>query len=95
MLALDPHNVKGLVAMGVYWAESGYPKEAKFFLKEVLRLNPLEYKVMENIGAMYGNTGEIDKAVFYFEKALKINPLDPGLKKSLEKALMLKKQAGQ
>jgi len=95
MLALDPHNVKGLVAMGVYWAESGYPKEAEFFLKEVLRLNPLEYKVMENIGAMYGNTGEIDKAVFYFEKALKINPLDPGLKKSLEKALMLKKQAGQ
>lgn len=75
VLAEDPENLAGLIALGNAYYDSGRWKEAVAVYEKVLAVSPRNADVRTDMGTAYRNLGRYDRALAAYRTALVHDPL--------------------
>ena len=79
-LVLDPSNFSARRALGLAYAEQGYPVEkAARQLEKAIELNPAHVRTLDDLSALYARAGRFDDQLAVLNKALSRSPSDDDL----------------
>ncbi len=75
ILAEDPDNLAGIIALANAYFDSGQWKEAIAFYERALRINPHDPDIRTDLGTSYRNIGMPDRALTEYHTALQYDPV--------------------
>jgi protein O-mannosyl-transferase len=87
-LQLDSGNSRAHCNLGVALISIGNIDEAKDHFKEAIRLDPNFADAHYNLGLALESEGRIGEAIVEYNEASRADPSDPGIRNSLENALL-------
>jgi tetratricopeptide (TPR) repeat protein len=92
----DPANFSARRALGLAYAEQGYPVEkAAAELEKAVELRPAHLATLNDLSAMYARAGRFDEQLVALKKALARSPNDDNVAQGLLGAYLVKGQYGE
>ena len=83
-LAVNPHDFSSHRALGLAYAENGFPVEkAAAELEKAIQLKPASIRTLDDLSALYARAGRFDDQLAVLQKAMQRSPADDFLAESV------------